>query len=243
MMTAVGSSRDALALCYHVVSVDATEHPGAIRRDVLERQLARLLAHGYRPARFTEAVLEPPARRILAVTFDDAEVSVLEVAAPLLARLGVPGTVFVPTARVGTHPTMTWDELRALAAAGWEVGAHGHTHAALPPLDDEGLQAELRQPRELLGRELKAPCRSLAYPFGRVDGRVAAAAAAAGYAAAATVAGTFAGATPLTWPRVNVHRDDGDVRFRLKVSPLVRRLRQSPLGRLPTPGARAAPGP
>ena len=32
---------------------------------------------------------------------------------------------------------------------------------------------------------------------------------------------------PMAWPRVGVYRDDNDLRFRIKVSPLLRRIRES----------------
>ena len=88
---------DVLVLCYHAVSA---EWPAglSVTPERLEAHLAGLLARGYRGATFRDAVLNPPATRTVAVTFDDAYRSVLDLAAPLLRRLGIPGTVFVPTA-------------------------------------------------------------------------------------------------------------------------------------------------
>jgi hypothetical protein len=53
--------------------------------------------------------------------------------------------------------------------------------------------------------------------------RVVRAAAEAGYKAAAIE--TLGRQDPLTWPRVGVYRADSLGRFRLKVSPAMRRLR------------------
>ena len=55
------------------------------------------MRRGYRGATFEDAVSAPPARRTLAVTFDDAYLSVLELGKPILDRLGLVATVFVPT--------------------------------------------------------------------------------------------------------------------------------------------------
>src|SRR5207253_3024783 len=60
---------------------------------------------------FTEAVLSPAAGRMLVVTFDDAYRSTFEHAAPVLARLGLPGTLFVPTAWVDRQGLLTWPTL------------------------------------------------------------------------------------------------------------------------------------
>jgi hypothetical protein len=63
-----------------------------------------------------------------------------------------------------------------------------------------------------------------------VDERVESAAGEAGYEAAAALPKRMHRPSPLLWPRVGIwHRDSG-LRFRLKVSPCVRRLRTT-LGR------------
>jgi len=93
----------------------------------------------YAATTFSAAVLDPPAGRTLAITFDDACGSVLQRAKPVLDGLGVPATVFAPSGWVG-EPTpmrwagieqhaagphadelacLDWDELRGLADDGW----------------------------------------------------------------------------------------------------------------------------
>ena len=54
-----------------------------------ERQLELLLRRGYQGATFHDAVTRPRAGKTVAVTFDDAYLSVLELALPILDRLGV----------------------------------------------------------------------------------------------------------------------------------------------------------
>jgi peptidoglycan/xylan/chitin deacetylase (PgdA/CDA1 family) len=199
-------------------------------------------------ATFTEAVTAPPAARTLAVTYDDAFASVGELAAPILADLGLPGTVFVPTdwpgrtmhwpgidQWLGTEHehelrAMGWDELRALDRAGWEVAAHTCSHPHLTQVaDNEALRHELADSRAACERELGKPCRSIAYPFGDVDERVRAATGAAGYEVGAALSATaFAHPSRLGVPRVGVWHGDGDLRFRAKVSPLTLRLLASP---------------
>ena len=199
-------------------------------------------------ATFTDAVLAPPAAKTLAVTFDDAFRSVGEQAAPILADLGLPGTVFVPTDWPGRTmhwpgidqwlgtphehelAAMGWDELRGLARDGWEVAAHTCSHPHLTQVgDDAALRHELADSRAACERELAAPCRSVAYPFGDVDERVRAATGEAGFeVAAALSARSFAHPSRLEVPRVGVWHGDSDLRFRLKVAPVTLRLLASP---------------
>ena len=64
-------------------------------------------------ATFHEAVHAPPAPKTLAVTFDDAYRSVIELAFPVLSRLGLKGTVFVPTVFAGSAAPMCWPVYRS----------------------------------------------------------------------------------------------------------------------------------
>jgi peptidoglycan/xylan/chitin deacetylase (PgdA/CDA1 family) len=240
---------DVLVLCYHAVSPtwDATI---SVTADTLERQLSRLVRTGWRGATFTDAVLDPPARKTLAVTFDDGFASVFEFAEPILTRLGLPGTVFVPTAFMQERQhlnwqgieawlgspyadelrCMTWDEVRQLADRGWEIGSHTCSHPHLTTLSDAELREEMRGSFEQCSTHLGRPCRSIAYPYGDVDARVAALAKEAGYQTGACLAHSLVSLGAHLWPRVGVWRDDSDLRFRLKISRLTRSARASRLG-------------
>jgi peptidoglycan/xylan/chitin deacetylase (PgdA/CDA1 family) len=226
VMSLLGStSKSRLVLCYHAVSDDWPASL-SVTPERLHAQLRTLLRRGYRPQRFTDAVLEPTARRTLSVTFDDAFRSVLTHALPILRDLGVPGTVFVPTGHVGGQP-MTWDELAQLAAADWEIGSHTRSHAHLTALSDEELDAELGESKAACEARLGIPCRSLAYPYGDHDERVVAAARRAGYAAACTLPARLHAAGALRWPRIVVSRVDNALRFALKTAPATLYLRRS----------------
>jgi peptidoglycan/xylan/chitin deacetylase (PgdA/CDA1 family) len=240
---------DGIVLCYHALSqswdADLSTTP-----ERFERQLRLLHGRGYRGVSFDDAV-RAPHERTVAVTFDDAYRSVLELARPILDRLGWPATVFAPTAGVdsggplswpgidqwlgGPHERellpMSWRQLRELAAAGWQIGSHTVTHPHLTTLDDDALEHELARSKADCEQHLDAPCTSLAYPYGDVDPRAIDATARAGYATAAALPRRLGASHPLDWPRIGVYFGDDDRRFRLKVSPSVRRLRCSPLWR------------
>src|SRR3954451_13713797 len=237
-------SGDTLVLCYHAVSPDWPERY-TVTPEALETHVRDLVGRGYRGATFADAVRAPRDERVFALTFDDAYRSVRERALPLLDGLGVPATVFAvagfaeSAARVttalgdwadGPHSaelqSMGWDEMRTLADHGWEIGSHPRSHPMLSRLDDDELRDELVASREACEAGVGSPCRSLAYPYGDFDARVARAAAAAGYEQAATLFGGQPDAPdPLEWPRVAVNRHHSPRAFRLKSSRLVRRAR------------------
>jgi peptidoglycan/xylan/chitin deacetylase (PgdA/CDA1 family) len=131
---------------------------------------------------------------------------------------------------------MDWDELGSLAAAGWEVGSHTVSHPMLTRVGDEALAGELGESRAAVEAALGRPCRSLAYPYGDFDARVAEGARAAGYDAAGTLfPGRIPGAPALEWPRVAISHHHDLRAFRLKVSVPVRVVRSRSL---PAPVAR-----
>jgi peptidoglycan/xylan/chitin deacetylase (PgdA/CDA1 family) len=240
---------EVLALCYHAVS-ETWRAPLCVKPDSLEAQLELVLRKGYRANRFADAVLQPPSPKTVTVTFDDAFASVFEMARPILSRLGVVGSVFVPTNFPddpgsplswpgidhwvgGKHDhelrPMSWDQLAGLAEEGWEIGSHTRSHPHLPSLSDAELESELSGSREILEDRVGHRCETLAYPYGDYDDRVMEAARRAGYAAAGTLPGRLRGGGPLCWPRVGVNQMDDTRRFRLKVSRGIRLLRTTPL--------------
>jgi peptidoglycan/xylan/chitin deacetylase (PgdA/CDA1 family) len=250
---------EVLVLCYHAVS-ESWDSELAVTPEQLERQVGWLIRRGYEPARFLDAVLAPGSKRTLAITFDDAYRSVHELAGPVLRQLGAVASVYAPTDWVGSERPMRWPgidnwrgtpherellpmgwpELGELAGEGWEVGSHTCSHPRLTELGDERLRAELEESRAACGAGLGRPCETIAYPYGDVDERVVAAAAAAGYRAAGALPHAPHAAMALRWPRIGIYRWDGPSRFRLKASPLVRRLRALPVRGLLDPVGRLA---
>lgn len=236
-----------LVLCYHAVS-ERWPCELAIPPRQLRHQLETLLRDDYRAVRFSELLTAPRGGKLLAVTFDDAFASTCANGLPVLRRLQIPASMFVPSDFVGASALAWpgveqwlygefadelrpagWAQLEQLVSEGWEIGSHSCSHAHLTQLSDAGLKDELTHSRDVLEARLHSPCRSFAYPFGELDDRVLAAVAAAGYEAAAALPIRLKRPTPLSWPRVGIYRTDGSLRFRAKVSPLVRSLRQTPL--------------
>jgi peptidoglycan/xylan/chitin deacetylase (PgdA/CDA1 family) len=223
-------------LLYHGISptwpAETAVHP-----DRLREQLVLLQSKGYAGATLTDALQAPAASRTMVVTFDDAHRSVYELARPILAELGVPGTIFVPTDYPGSGrpmawpgydmwlgtqyepelDCMSWDQLREVADAGWEIGSHTCSHPLLTELSDGDLQRELAASRAACEEHLDRPCRSLAYPYSDWDARVATAAGAAGFASAVTV-NTGSWSAPLELPRTAVNHYDTASRLRLRVT-------------------------
>jgi len=160
--------------------------------------------------------------------------------------------VDIPATAPREYRPMTWAQLRALAAEGFDVGAHTRTHPVLSRVPPERLQDEIGGCKEHLERNLGSPVAHFAYPNGRRQDytpQAVEAVARAGYVAAVT---TVAGSNTADTPIFELQRIDASaadlahfaqsvsgldlLRTRLR-SGLQRRLRRS--GDVPEP---AVPG-
>ncbi len=223
-----------VALAYHRIASDplARADPLTVRPAALRAQLGWLARRGWAGVSLSAAwqaeQAGAPGRRV-ALTFDDGTADFADTAWPLLRAHGCGATLCVLTQRVGQTADwdgprgaalLDWPALRALAAEGVEVAAHGQTHRALDALTPAEALAELSAARATLHAQLgPAAGAGLAYPYGRVSATVAQAAAEAGYAWAATARGgrNRAGTPAHRLRRTLVRGGDGLVRLALKV--------------------------
>lgn len=227
-------------LVYHRVADPVSGLPWPslnVRPERLGEQIEGLQAMGWRFVSLAELAADRGARsRRVAVTFDDIYANVATAARPILDALGVPFTVFVASAFVGSSdpfPFDTWASdhidrldadayrpatlahLRALAADPLvTVGAHTHTHRVFcdrPRAFADDLEANLDWLRESLG--VTHP--PFAFPYGRTafgfaGGALTQAALHLGVAATYTTDGgpIPPGEPPVDWPRITAYGTD-----------------------------------
>jgi peptidoglycan/xylan/chitin deacetylase (PgdA/CDA1 family) len=161
-----------------------------ISRDNLTTSIARFSEHmltiskRYPVVRLQAAIDrgdsdEYPGPNVVIITFDDGYADNYEQAAPILERFGLPASFFVTAGFVGTasafehdaraahrFENLTWDQVRSLAARGFEIGSHGMSHANLVRCPLDRARHEIRDSRAILQDKLGRSVRSFAYPFG-----------------------------------------------------------------------------
>lgn len=170
------------------------------------------------------------------ITFDDGTRNFLTVAVPLLARLGLPASVFVITRHVGgqdgaarldawTHEDdnscLSWEDVRRLAdTPGVEVGSHSSTHPDLTLIPGEEVRRELAESLAELAARTGNPSPALAYPHGRADARARELARELGYSCALTgeLGANDMGADLFALRRVVIAGDDDLSTFVARVS-------------------------
>ena len=108
-----------------------------------------------------------PPRPVI-ITFDDGNLDNYTVAYPIMQKYGFTGVLYIPYYFIGGDGYMSVDQIKEMAAAGWEVGSHSLTHAELTTLSPDRLQDEIVESREKLQELLGVPILTFAYPFGEV---------------------------------------------------------------------------
>jgi peptidoglycan/xylan/chitin deacetylase (PgdA/CDA1 family) len=168
-------------LCYHNLGA-VSKGRLVLAASQFEEQMRYLKTNGYRVVSLAEFVefmqlgRQLPLRSVV-ITFDDGYKSFMQYAYPVLKELGFTATLFVYTDYIGAGKNaLSWQDLRELAAAGFDVQAHSKTHGDLRRAVGEAdaayarrMQSELGLPQDLFRKNLGAPRSILAFPYGSWD--------------------------------------------------------------------------
>lgn len=137
----------------------------------------------------TQGASLPP--RPIIISFDDSWGSQYTNAFPVMKKYGFTGVLYTVVAYIGqasglsTDPSyLTIDQLKEMAAAGWEIGSHTMTHQNLTAMNDDQVRYEVVDSRKALEAQLGLPILTFSYPFGGANSAVTDYVHFAGYIAA-----------------------------------------------------------
>ncbi len=186
-------------LMYHHVG-EPPPGADAMRRDLtvlasqFEAQLAYLSEEGYQAIHLSDLIMHlqmglrlPP--KPIVITFDDGYHDVFNNAYPLLEEYGFVATFFIITqlADEGREGYLSWAEIKALHAAGMEIGSHTYTHPDLRGQPYEYIVWQVLGSKEAIEARTKEPVRVFSYPSGKYDQQVVEVLKSTGYWGAVTV--------------------------------------------------------
>lgn len=132
-------------------------------------------------------------KKPLVIAFDDASVSVVENALPVMEKYGFTGCLFAVPSLLGgkcawdgegpdsPHRLMTARELSEIRTRGWEICSHSLTHPDLTAIAPEAAALELKSSKAELERLLGGSVPFFAYPYGKFNSFLKESAAQAGY--------------------------------------------------------------
>ncbi|MBI2765293.1 MAG: polysaccharide deacetylase family protein [Chloroflexi bacterium] len=207
-------------LCYHSIG---TPQWGIndVSPERFRRHLQAALEAGYTFVPASEIASGSAPGRSLALTFDDGIASVAANAAPVLAELAIPWTLFVVTDwadgrhAFGDGTMLTWREIERLAERGAEIGSHSVTHPNFGAISAGQARDEIVRSRAVVGERLGVAPAAFAIPYGRSKDWTAAARAAAAAAGYTTVFAQSEERRPHgTVPRTFITRFDTERVFR-----------------------------
>jgi peptidoglycan/xylan/chitin deacetylase (PgdA/CDA1 family) len=168
-------------LLYHSLTAEAGRayRPYTVAPDVFRAQMESIAEAGLASTTISDLLGRGlKDGRAIAITFDDGFREIVDVALPILTACGLTASVYIVTGHIGgtsrwldrdgegNRPLLSWAEIRSLAAAGIEIGAHGHRHLPLDLLSETEAAAEISRSRLALEDGLGRPVTSFAYPYG-----------------------------------------------------------------------------
>ncbi len=151
----------------------------------------------------------PPLVDPIVITFDDGTADFAELALPVLARHGLPSTLYAATQFIDERRTfpadgvpLSWAALRDVHSSGIvTVGSHTHSHALLDRLAPGAIAAELDRADDLIEEHLGTRPAHFAYPKAVAGSSPADAAVRLRYRSAA-----LAGTRPNRYDATDAHR-------------------------------------
>ena len=107
----------------------------------------------------------------VALTIDDAFISVYNNAWPILLENKIPFTIFVATDPIdqGLNGYMNWDQIRELKKNGVEIGSQTKSHPHMHRLSEEDMRNEINYSNSRFLEELGEKPILFAYPYGEYN--------------------------------------------------------------------------
>jgi peptidoglycan/xylan/chitin deacetylase (PgdA/CDA1 family) len=158
-------------ILYHWIAVSPINSQYYVPPEKFEEEMKLLRDWGYTSISATQLIkainegADLPPRPIV-ISFDDGHLNNYTTAFPIMQKYGFTGVLYIVKNYLGVDQYMNADQVKEMAAAGWEVGSHTISHLDLTALEPERQRREVVDSRTELESALGVPILTIAYPFG-----------------------------------------------------------------------------
>lgn len=208
--TEVPVGKRVVILRYHCVSDDiwAEDEEGFISPAVMEEQIVKMKELGCSFLTFEDLDRVDEYELPVLLTFDDGYRDNYTELFPILQRQNVKATVFMITKYIGTHRSLTADQLRELSESGLvSIQSHTKNHKDLTTFTEEELRADFETSQLTLARITGKIPFVLCYPRGMRNELVETVAADTyEFGILANTAAYLTGTNPFAVSRFGIHR-------------------------------------
>lgn len=208
--TEVPEGKRVVILRYHCVTDDiwGSDEEAFISPAVMEEQIVKMKELGCTFLTFEDLDRVDEYELPVLLTFDDGYRDNYTELFPILQRQNVKATVFMITKYIGTHRSLTADQLRELSDSGLvSIQSHTQNHKDLTTFTEEELRADFETSQLALARITGKIPFVLCYPRGKYNELVETVAADTyEFGILANTAAYFTGTDPFAVSRFGIHR-------------------------------------
>lgn len=213
--TPVTGAVQARILMYHYVryvdpNLDRLGYNLSVHPEELDQHLKLLSDLGYRGITMADVAAGKGDSRSVVLTFDDGYEDFYTAAYPILKKYNFTATLYIIANKIG-GPYMTWDQIRELKNAGFEIGAHTLDHLDLASLSEDSQRHQIAGSKELIEQQIGAPVTAFCYPSGKYNSTTVRLVKEAGFTSATTTKPGVVrpGDDPFTYQRIRMNPDMG----------------------------------
>jgi peptidoglycan/xylan/chitin deacetylase (PgdA/CDA1 family) len=211
--------RAKIAMYHYVRVVNAKKDPLGYRLSVtpeeLDHQLTLFQSLGYHAMSMADLAAGKGDDHAIVFTFDDGYEDFYTNAYPIFKKHGWTATLYVISGKIGGD-YLTWDQIRELHSAGFEIGAHTVNHRNLSTLTETQQKIEIIQSKQDIEHQINVPVDTFAYPSGQYNATTVKIVQDAGFTTAVTTAFGPVRATdpnPLLYTRYRMLPDTSDAKL------------------------------